>query len=997
MRFLRILATLAVAAVVASSAQAQALYGNLYGKVTDESGVGLPGVTVTLTGVGAPVSTVSGSQGAFRFMNLSPYSYAVKTELAGLTTVERSNVTISVGLNTEITVVMKVAPVAATVVVTEASTSLDPRRQMSGTNFDANTLRSIPTGRDPWVIVQQVPGVQMDRINVGGNQSGQQSAFIGMGTDATQNAFNMDGVTITDMAALGASPTYYDFDQFQEVQVATGGTDPALAVPGVTLNMVTKRGTNDVHGSARYFITPGQWQARNLGEEALAQGNSELTNSDVCVTGCKGGAAGIQDYGVEAGGPIWPDHAWLWGSYGRKEIPLIQLGCQGDVACSSSTLAGPAPKDTTYLDDYAGKLNIQPIESNSGTVFYFYGGKSKLGRSAGPTRPAETSVDQTGPTTIWKGEDSQVFGPNFVASAAYSYIASGFGLTPEGGQLPSDIGVYQDASQVYHRSFQFFRTNRPQHQADANLSSFFSTGSISHELKFGFGWRNAPIQSTIFWPGSQVVGLETQAPHPGVCASCGQAVVTRPANFGLQYTYYDGFLGDTMTVGSNLTVNVGVRYDHQYGNNQASIIGANTMFPALVPGVDYPGASSEFTWNNWEPRVGLTYALGAQKTTLLRASYAQFADQLGGSIVSWDNPAGGAGVSGSRYGWTDANGNNNVDPGELSGYINSFSGFNPDCPTCLSSANQIDPNLKAPRTNEIQAGVDQQILPELVAGFTYTYRQRKDLIWSPYIGVTSADYASAAAPVAGYDYQGRLLGFTGPIYGTTPLPDTFNSGEFVTNRPDYTQNYNGFTMQMTKRLTDRWMAHAAFTWQSWKQSISNKAAGCIDPTNQQLPQAGIFPGSPIGPTCSDSYLYQESVGSGNFGNVFIGSKWNFNVSGLYQLPYNFNVAANFYGRQGYVSPYFAEVDTGNGEGTRFVLIGNPQNFRLASLMELDLRVEKVIPLFQKADLTVSADLFNALNGNTVLQRETDTTGGNAGAIYEVQPGRIVRLGARLSF
>ncbi len=121
-----------------------------------------------------------------------------------------------------------------------------------------------------------MPGVQTDRLNVAGSQSGQQSAFIGMGTDSSQNSFNMDGVTITDMAALGASPTYYDFDQFQEVQVATGGTDPAIAVPGVTLNMVTKRGTNEPHGSARYFYSPGELQAHNAPEEAKQQADLGL-------------------------------------------------------------------------------------------------------------------------------------------------------------------------------------------------------------------------------------------------------------------------------------------------------------------------------------------------------------------------------------------------------------------------------------------------------------------------------------------------------------------------------------------------------------------------------------------------------------------------------------------------------------------------------------------------------------------------------------------------
>ena len=224
----------------------------------------------------------------------------------------------------------------------------------------------------------------MDRLNVAGSQSGQQSAYIGMGTDTSQNAFNMDGVTITDMAALGSSPTYYDFDQFQEIQVTTGGSDPAIAVPGVTLNMVTKRGSNEPHGSGRYFYSPGELQAQQRAAGGQGPGRPGTLRSRgqqrqpehkvdrICTVGCQGGAAGIQDYGVEAGGSLWKDRAWLWGSYGRKEIPLTKLG---------------GATDTTYLDDYAGKLNLQPSSptrrpsSTSAAT-----SRSSAGRPASPVR-----------------------------------------------------------------------------------------------------------------------------------------------------------------------------------------------------------------------------------------------------------------------------------------------------------------------------------------------------------------------------------------------------------------------------------------------------------------------------------------------------------------------------------------------------------------------------------------------------------------------------------
>jgi Ca-activated chloride channel family protein len=68
-------------------------------------------------------------------------------------------------------------------------------------------------------VVTQTPGTLSDRINVGGNESGQQAVFVAPGTSDDESTFTADGVVITDMAAIGSSPTYYDFDQFEEIQV----------------------------------------------------------------------------------------------------------------------------------------------------------------------------------------------------------------------------------------------------------------------------------------------------------------------------------------------------------------------------------------------------------------------------------------------------------------------------------------------------------------------------------------------------------------------------------------------------------------------------------------------------------------------------------------------------------------------------------------------------------------------------------------------------------
>src|SRR4029450_2338669 len=111
----------------------------------------------------------------------------------------------------------------------------------------------------------------------------------GKGAASAQNTWNVDGVTITDMSALGSSPNYYDFDSFQEIQATTGGSDVTASTPGVQLNMVTNRRADDLHGSARYFLANQDLQWNNVTPEDQEQG---VTNGGNRINE-------LQDYGIE--------------------------------------------------------------------------------------------------------------------------------------------------------------------------------------------------------------------------------------------------------------------------------------------------------------------------------------------------------------------------------------------------------------------------------------------------------------------------------------------------------------------------------------------------------------------------------------------------------------------------------------------------------------------------------------------------------------------------
>src|SRR5215475_15990026 len=244
---------------LAPPAGAQIATGNIYGTVLDQQGGVLPGVDVTLTAVsigGQPRSTVTDSQGQFRFLNLDPGTYKVTTNLSGFTKMER-DIVVTTGVNANISFPMSVRAMEETVTVTAETPVVDTKKVGTLTTLTQEELQSTPQSKDPWAMLKTVPGVIVDRVNVGGNESGQQSGFVGKGALATDSMWNLDGVVITDTTSGGASSSYFDFDAFDEVAVNTGGNDLKVQTGGVGINFVTRRGTNQVKGSFKYNYAGG--------------------------------------------------------------------------------------------------------------------------------------------------------------------------------------------------------------------------------------------------------------------------------------------------------------------------------------------------------------------------------------------------------------------------------------------------------------------------------------------------------------------------------------------------------------------------------------------------------------------------------------------------------------------------------------------------------------------------------------------------------------------
>jgi Carboxypeptidase regulatory-like domain/TonB-dependent Receptor Plug Domain len=983
--------------VAGGAAFAQLQSGNLYATVTDEQGGALPGVTVTISGNGAPQVQVTNAQGETRFLGLSPGSYSLEAQLEGFSTLNYPNIVINVGRNTSIELTLSAA-VEDVITVTAESPLLDPRKVTFGNTVDSTELEKIPTARDPWAILQSTPGVLTDRINVGGNESGQQSNYTGRGSSGTQAVWSLDGVVITDMSATGSSPGYYDFDAFEEMQVSTGGSDATAATGGVTLNMVTKRGTNEWRGSGRYYESNKSNQSDlDLDSSELGRRGPWNNNTAQAVLRQGNRIVKVEDYGAELGGPIVKDRLWIWGSYSKPEIALRTIG----------TAAIPDGfSDVTTLEDWNAKLNAQLTASNSATAFGWNSDKVKIGRNAGPTRPQETTWNQGkfGPSpTALKVEDTHVFSSNFYLTGMYSKVNGGFQLAPQGG----DRVPFLDINGIWRNSFFLIQIERPQEQFKADASSFFNTGTLSHELKYGASFRTAE-QTTL--SRTQGGGYEIQ-----LSPTTSFYGVARDQFVGVEAEYTSIYLQDTFSVG-NLTANLGVRYDKQGGDNVAKTVGANRLFPDLLPAINYAGQPGGFEWETIVPRLGLTYALGAERKTLLRLSYSQFADQLGTGFVSWLNPIAAQSYA-YFYGPVRGNG---VLPtrAELGAPAYFSANVNPNTGQLLQS-NQVDSDLNAPISSELAFGIEHALRPEFVVGLSATFRENTDLLEQERLvfdcGGTARGCATSNANLNNTgrvhrrsDYRQRP-GTAGVLSGTRPdgstyslpiyelVPGVDSRNGFLLENGDREQDYKGFSLTFTKRLANRWMLRGNVSWQDWTN---------VNPDSEnEDPQEQLAGANGSALKDGDIVLQGSGTGSGAKGNVYINSEWSYSINGLYQVapdrPWGFNVAANVTGRQGYPAYYFRRFTTsprtGIPEGGISIpVVNNSDDYRYDDIQVVDLRVEKEFNI-KDFGFTVGADVFNATNEATVLQRQGRLNIGTGDHITETISPRIIRLGVKLNF
>jgi hypothetical protein len=673
-RFLIVLSVLLFAVTLT----AQVRTGNIYGKIVDTEGNPLPGVSVTLTGTQmAPMTQVTNEMGIYRFVSLSPSDkFDISAELTGFKKETRTGIIVSIGSNAEINLTMAVGTIEEQITVVAQTPIVDTKKTSVGANITKEAMQSLPTARDPWVVMQLAPAIMLDRENVGGNESGQQSTFLTKGDMAnngyvgSNNIWSVDGIDITDPAAQGGSALYYDFDMFEELNITTGGAaDVSIQTGGIALNMVTRRGGNRMSMAGRFYLTDGFFQSTNLTPELIAQGvvaTNKIQN--------------IKDFGFNAGGPLIKDKLWWWGAYGVQDIFVY-------------TIYGTP--DKSLLNNYNFKLNAQILPNNRFEALVTAGGKEKFGRNAAVAKPE--GDHQRGKyywgSPVIKLQDEHVFGNNLYMSLKYSYNDAGFGWVPMTDEALAYPVVTDIAASKFvpfksgtKASWDSYLASRPRSNYQINASYFNDTFlGFSHEIKVGAEYSHkiaahhwGQFQDFSINRNYNSVQLDTNLD--------GSRTVAEMAGWQRVYYYREGrdngvadqiaaYIQDVMVKG-NFTFQLGLRFDNQKGSqgavNYATVPtgqaawqmvfpeAVSTAMAEVLPGVSATAvkAVDNYQWNTFSPRIGITWDINGDGKTVAKLSLSQYGDVMGTGYNS-ASPLGTGGNS--RFWWKDGANDNPAD------------------------------------------------------------------------------------------------------------------------------------------------------------------------------------------------------------------------------------------------------------------------------------------------------------------------------------------------
>jgi len=808
--------------------------GGIVGRVTDETGGVLPGVSIEARSpaLQGARNAQSEGDGTFHLTLLPPGDYTLSFSLAGFATVTQGGVAVNLGRDTSTSVALRpetseeITVVGETALVDATSTTL-------GINLTTRTIESLPSGRNYTSVLQVTPGISADA----NPENTDQATLTVYGSSGAENTFIIDGVNTTGVE-YGFQGKQLNFEFIEAIDVKTGGYEAEFGrSTGGVINVVTKSGGNEFHGDVFAY-----WD-----DDSLQSSPDPIVSTGGSVEGFT-----KKDYGADLGGYLLKDRLWFFVAYDRVDNTT-------DTTLSAGPQAGEIVESTSDRDLGAAKLtwNIAPGQTVIGTLF------QDPTDEAGAINDRRIDHSLNGEPLTYQGKQSfggrdyalryeGIFGNSWALTAQIARHEEENSTTP--ASAAGDVIQYRDVANDFFQSGGFGQIVEKDFRRDAYGASLEHFAG-RHNFKGGIEFEEQEATVVKRMSGGQRVDVaagESGLPvythfYWTVPTATLDDAPTSQLDATPAHENTTVYLQDRWDVGPNLTLNLGVRWDQQEIFDR---------FGERVINLD----------DDYAPRLGVVWDPGGDGKSKLFGSFGYYYEQIPMDLVirSFAQER-QARIFNYDPVSTTPDAAAEADIGRESNILGGY--FEP-----------ADPNMKNQYIEEFLLGYEREVAPDVSVGIKGIYRQYGRVVEdflcpNPETGEVDGTYC------IGNPSEGIMKRIFAYDY-TTEFP-----------APEAERSFKGVQIDVVKRFSDNWQGLVSYIY----SELEGNYDGEYSPFTNVGADPNISAMYDYYDFFTDGVNFDRITNDGPLSND---RRHQFKFSGVYLTPWKLSLGATGYYRTG---------------------------------------------------------------------------------------------------
>jgi hypothetical protein len=956
--------------------------GKIIGKVVDNQGSSLPGVTVEAISpkLVGKAATITDANGTFRLMALPTGIYQVTFSLPGFKTLVREDVYLELSQTLTLNVSLEMSTLAETITVVGQSPLIDVKSTVKGQVMTKETFMSLPRGRAFDSLISLIPGVQNEDITAGISVDGASGA---------ENVFFVDGADMTDFH-LGIKGQNMVLELLDEVKVTASGYNAEFGGSmGGVINVITRSGGNDYHGDVMLFYENNRTYMQGKARDYLRQDPNidtlfEYVNNDSLYF--NGGKDRDRYNRYEAvlslGGYIIKNKLWFFGSLN----PVYnQTAAQRDFDYRE----GPFSSFKNKNYDYNGSIRLSAAPSTGLRLSASFVNNFTKYRGA---LPSILGYDDSSYEWLKEGYDY----PNWTAALTADYsIGNSLLISYRGGwheqntnnqQIrPPDSSTHNfNTSNTAYADDPFFLAHPDlihssgwtdagtfretkkylEEKISNNLDATYYLNMMGeHALKAGFGYSylhedvfEAATHPRVylafgrtFWGlGDPVgVGADPSSPYYGAYGYYYiRGSFTQPVNGGawnIHANNFSAYLQDSWTIKNRLTINFGLRSESQY-------------IPSMTTDTSYTSFTDKPVKFNMgqmlAPRVGLVYDVFGDSSLKVFGSFGIYYDVM--KLYMAELTFGGWKRNQDYYALMDPDWRKIAASGVFGDQASQAAGgtYAGTIDFLPPSFDRVDPDLKPTAQREISFGAEKKLSENLSLSVRLVQKHLIRTIEDVGVFEWVTDPASGSRTLEERFYIANPgFGYSRPVSQGGKFTDEYWPC------PKATREYYGLNITLEKRFSDNWQGGINYTLSRIEGDYSGLASAdeAYDGVGRLGPNVEQY--------YDDWFIMYDAKGKVLDGPLPQDRPHYIKAYGTYSFPFGLTVGVTAYGRSG------LPLTTKLWLNDRYIYPENRADLgRLPFTIWADLYLDYSFKFGDKYRASINLQVNNATNTQTIQRK-----------------------------